>query len=315
MFTQFDLIISLDDLKKFYDFLYFGFSVLHSGGKNIDSECRHCGFVQVNSDSLIPYTVLESGERGVPLFYFEGQTDVLKAKAQVGVGVCSKILPLKYNCYSFAAIYEDDLVNLLFMYFHLHHFHLFLQPLGGWPLAYLKICCKVQGVRKDLISNPTLQIVTLADLQAYFPKRTVFTEKCWPHPKPKSLLPKQVLSGIMQNTNSTTNQVTSDRWTKVEVNDTYPNYRPSPPLSKSAPSSATISQAVVNTKNGSSSTVTLSVNGVKTNREIPKHVQSRSPALAKIKISARPVDKSKLVIIPDHPEGGKDGAYVVRLVR
>lgn len=120
----------------------------------------------------------------------------------------------------------------------------------------------------------------------------------------------------MQSTNSTTtHQVTSDRWTKVEVNDTYPNYRPSPPLSKSAANSATISQAVVNTKNGSSSTVTLSVNGVKTNREIPKHVQSRSPALAKIKISSRPVDKSKLVLIPEHPDGGKEGAYVIRLVR
>lgn len=170
----------------------------------------------------------------------------------------------------------------------------------------------MQGVRKDLISNPTLQIVTIADLQAYFPKRTTFTEKCWPSPKSKSLLPKQALNSAMQ---SPILQVTSDKWTKLDANETFPNYRPSPPLQKNATSAATISTVVMNSKNGNAPTnVTLNVNGVRTNREIPKQVQHRSPALTRIKISQRPVDKSKLVPIPEHPEGAKDGAYIVRLV-
>lgn len=52
-----------------------------------------------------------------------------------------------------------------------------LQPLEGWELAYLKVCCKVQGVRKDLIAGNTLQIVKVSDLRSYFPRRTVFTGK------------------------------------------------------------------------------------------------------------------------------------------
>lgn len=78
-------MISLKDLQLFHDFLNFAFSVLHGGGINVDSEFKNCGFVKVNSESMIPYTVLESGEKGVPLFYFEGQTDILKAKAQVSL--------------------------------------------------------------------------------------------------------------------------------------------------------------------------------------------------------------------------------------
>lgn len=186
---------------------------------------------------------------------------------------------------------------------------MFQQPLTGWPLAYLKVCCKVQGVRKDLISNPTLQIVTLGDLQAYFPKRTTFIDKCWPQPKPKSLLPKQVLNGVIQ---TPILQVTSDKWTKVVPNESFPNFTTT--ARTNTTNSATISTVVMNPKNGLPN-VTLNCNGVPTNYQIPKTVQLRSPALAKIKISTPPVDKSRLIQIAEHPGGTSDGAYVIRLVR
>lgn len=60
--------------------------------------------------------------------------------------------------------------------------------MGGWELAYLKICCKVQGVRKELIAGSTLLVVKVSDLKTYFPKKTTFQEEYWPEPKSKSLL-------------------------------------------------------------------------------------------------------------------------------
>ncbi|ODN01699.1 hypothetical protein Ocin01_04989 [Orchesella cincta] len=264
-FSTLDMAVSLKDLRTFYDYLYFAYSVLHSGGKNLDTQFKHCGFVRVNSDSMIPYTVISSEEKGVPLFYFEGQTDILKEKA---------------------------------------------KPLTGWPLAYLKVCCKVQGVRKDLISGSTLLIVTLTDLQGYFPRRTSFTEKCWPPPKPKSLLPKQSINVALS---SPLVQVTCDKWTKVEANETFANYTTTGKTNTT--NTATVTTVVMDkSKNGVPSNVTLNTNGVSMQYQIPKSLQTGSPALAKVKISKAPVDKSRLMPIPEHPDGLRDGAYVVRLI-
>ena len=86
-FTEKDLVIGLQELEEFSDYLTFAYNVLASGGQNKACDFSRCGFVKVNNESLIPYTVLrsESGgrEKSVPLFYFEGQTDNLKAKAKV----------------------------------------------------------------------------------------------------------------------------------------------------------------------------------------------------------------------------------------
>ena len=70
-------------MEKFYSYLVFAYHVLQSGGKNRDDDYSKCGFVRVNNDSLIPYTVLNETEKAVPLFYFEGQIDILKEKATV----------------------------------------------------------------------------------------------------------------------------------------------------------------------------------------------------------------------------------------
>jgi len=82
-FTTNDLIVSLSDVERFYSYLKFAYMVLSTGGDNPAKDFSKCGFVKVNNDNLIPFTVLANDEKGVPLFYFEGQTEILKEKARV----------------------------------------------------------------------------------------------------------------------------------------------------------------------------------------------------------------------------------------
>jgi hypothetical protein len=71
-------------VERFYNYLSFAYSVLNTGGRNDSKDYSKCGFLRVNNDNLIPYTVISSdGEKGVPLFYFEGHTDCLRQKAVV----------------------------------------------------------------------------------------------------------------------------------------------------------------------------------------------------------------------------------------
>jgi len=97
--------------------------------------------------------------------------------------------------------------------------NLCFKLLSGWEYAYLKLCCKLQGVRKDLLSAEALRIVKLADLKAHFPKRTTFLENTWPRPKRNSILLKLLLKHSSPST-------TSPRWTtKVLPNDSFDKSR------------------------------------------------------------------------------------------
>eukprot|EP00092_Neocalanus_flemingeri_P036205 GFUD01039422.1.p1 GENE.GFUD01039422.1~~GFUD01039422.1.p1 ORF type:complete len:448 (+),score=122.52 GFUD01039422.1:58-1344(+) len=51
--------------------------------------------------------------------------------------------------------------------------------LRGWDWAYLRFCCKVQGVKDDLIASNCCESVALHDLREYFPLETTFVEY-WP---------------------------------------------------------------------------------------------------------------------------------------
>lgn len=86
-FTEFDKLISLDDLTKFLEFLRFAFAALHSGGKNGDNDYSRCGFAKINNDDtvLLPYTVLSSEKIMVPTFYFNFESAALEGKVQVGL--------------------------------------------------------------------------------------------------------------------------------------------------------------------------------------------------------------------------------------
>ncbi|CAH0562183.1 unnamed protein product [Brassicogethes aeneus] len=77
-FTTRDLIVRLADANEFYQFLGHCYNKLVSAVE-ADSLDR-CGFIRINRESVVPYTVYNE-QKYVPLFYFEGETDNLKQRA------------------------------------------------------------------------------------------------------------------------------------------------------------------------------------------------------------------------------------------
>ena len=49
----------------------------------------------------------------------------------------------------------------------------------GWDLAYLRFCCKVQGVSTKLVPDKICPVVALEDIKNHFPAETFF-EDFWP---------------------------------------------------------------------------------------------------------------------------------------
>lgn len=142
LFTTKDLVVRLQDARCFYRFLDTCFKKLV---QKSPEQSEYCGFVRINGESVVPYTVKDS-KKYVPLFYFEGETDTLKLKA---------------------------------------------EKVDNWELAYLKFCCKVQGIRNELFASDTCAVVSLEDVQQYFPKDTQF-EDWWPQ---KTAEPMKVTHG------------------------------------------------------------------------------------------------------------------------
>lgn len=77
-FTSRDLIVRLSDANEFYQFLG------HCYHKLVNTQepdlPNRCGFIRINRESVVPYTVYNE-QKYVPLFYFEGETDNLKQRA------------------------------------------------------------------------------------------------------------------------------------------------------------------------------------------------------------------------------------------
>jgi len=76
--------------------------------------------------------------------------------------------------------------------------------LRGWDWAYLKFCCKVQGVKDQLIASDVCKSVSLEDLREYFPPGTTFVEY-WPA--------KDFVSRVMSKKSTQ-----SGSWTRVITN-------------------------------------------------------------------------------------------------
>lgn len=49
----------------------------------------------------------------------------------------------------------------------------------NWTLSYLKLCCKVQGIRNELYESDSCFVTNLDDIKDYFPPSTTF-EEFWP---------------------------------------------------------------------------------------------------------------------------------------
>ena len=129
-FTTKDLVVKVSEAVCFHKFLNTCYRKLV---QRSSEPSEFCGFVRINGESVVPYTV-KLTNKYVPLFYFEGETDTLKLKA---------------------------------------------EKIDNWELAYLKFCCKVQGIRNELFASDTCAVVSLDDVKQYFPKDTQF-EDWWP---------------------------------------------------------------------------------------------------------------------------------------
>lgn len=76
-FTPKDLVVRLSDANEFYQFLDVCYNKLLNHSSNPKDRC---GFIRINGESVVPYTIRD-GQKFVPLFYFEGETENLKLKA------------------------------------------------------------------------------------------------------------------------------------------------------------------------------------------------------------------------------------------
>ena len=59
------------------------------------------------------------------------------------------------------------------------HLKLSSDQVDGWDLAYLKFCCKVQGIRNELFAADVCRVVALDEIRGHFPQGTTF-EDYWP---------------------------------------------------------------------------------------------------------------------------------------
>ncbi|XP_059479671.1 uncharacterized protein LOC132199161 [Neocloeon triangulifer] len=78
LFTNHDLLVKVTDVCEFYRFLDMCVNKLCNDRSQPGDRC---GFVRINGESVVPYTI-SGPSQFVPLFYFEGETDTLKLKAE-----------------------------------------------------------------------------------------------------------------------------------------------------------------------------------------------------------------------------------------
>jgi len=65
----------------------------------------------------------------------------------------------------------------------------------GWDLAYMKFCCKVQGIRNELYNKEKCKVLALDEIKGHFPEGTTF-EDYWPAKgKIEPVTPRQVNAG------------------------------------------------------------------------------------------------------------------------
>lgn len=113
-FSMKDLIVRLSDAQKFQQFL----DVCYKKLTNLSTPNDKCGFIRINNESVVPYTVRDT-QKMVPLFYFEGETDNLKLKADSLSGwdlsylkFCCKVQGIRNELFasdSVAVISLDDI--------------------------------------------------------------------------------------------------------------------------------------------------------------------------------------------------------------
>ena len=158
-FTTKDLVVRLKDAKEFYRFLDLVscLNVLSS------LPIERAG---VNSVYILSTTMFQCYKKLVMkksnasdrcgFFRINGES-VVPYTVREGV----KYVPLFY--------FEGETDNLKMK----------SDQVEGWDLAYLKFCCKVQGIRNELFAADVCRVVALEEIKGHFPQGTTF-EDYWP---------------------------------------------------------------------------------------------------------------------------------------
>lgn len=165
-----EYVVRLEDAEEFYAFIEVCYKKLLCNiapGRN-----EKCGFIRINSESVVPYCI-KDGQKYVPLFYFEGETDNLRLRA---------------------------------------------EKLENWNLAYLKFCCKVQGIRNELFASDSCVVTSLEDIKNYFPPDTNF-EEYWP----AKVVDAQLLNNNGTNSKSSMQQTNAPPGAWVRAPPPLPN--------------------------------------------------------------------------------------------
>jgi len=110
------------------------------------------------------------------------------------------------------------------------HLKLTSDQVDGWDLAYLKFCCKVQGIRNELFAADVCRVVALDEIRGHFPQGTTF-EDYWP------------AKGSIEPVNHA-QRVSAGNWTQKPAT-AAPNTSQSAQSSTPARQSSTQSQAAV----------------------------------------------------------------------
>merc|ERR1719192_2226210 len=130
------------------------------------------------------------------------------------------------------------------------HLKLKSDKVDGWDLAYLKFCCKVQGIRNELFAADTCRVVALEEIKGHFPSGTTF-EDYWP--AKGSIEPVQH-----------TQRVSAGNWTQKPVSVVPQNNQqggqppPPPPAHQARPPQPPSASAQQATQNNSATSTTTS---------------------------------------------------------
>jgi len=78
-------------------------------------------------------------------------------------------------------VLEDKRKYLPLFYFEeiAEHIPYTKHKVQGWNLAYVKFCCKVQGIKKELFSTDSCDVISFDEVSKNFPPNTSF-EEFWP---------------------------------------------------------------------------------------------------------------------------------------
>jgi len=101
---------------------------------------------------------------------------VLK-KSQVGKDKCGFLRIAGSSDVPYVLIQDRKYLPLF--YFEGEVGSLARKEIRSWDWAYLKFCCKIQGVKEELMPKDSCPVIALKELQTYFPSDTTYTEY-WP---------------------------------------------------------------------------------------------------------------------------------------